>query len=133
MFPVAWTTIYLLIAWVGYRLTLLPGNETALALWSAQIALNTLWTPAFFGANRIVAGMIILALLWLVVAAMLWLALRLDVITGLILSVPSLVDRRDGAELFDHATKSMIRPPAPSMTATEPNLQCGSGVKGAAD
>lgn len=85
LFPVAWTTIYLLIAWAGYRLTLLPGNETVLALWAAQIALNTLWTPVFFGANRIVAGMIILALLWLVVAAMLWLALRLDVITGLIL------------------------------------------------
>lgn len=85
LFPVAWTTIYLLIAWAGYRLTLVPGSETALALWAAQIALNTLWTPVFFGANRIVAAMIILALLWLVVAALVLLALQLDVITGLIL------------------------------------------------
>ena len=85
LFPVAWTTIYLLLAWAGYRLTLLPGSETVLALWAAQIALNTLWTPVFFGANRIVAGMVILVVLWLVVAAMVILALQLDVITGLIL------------------------------------------------
>ncbi|MDH0748802.1 tryptophan-rich sensory protein [Pseudomonas sp. GD03842] len=85
VFPIAWTTIYLLIAWAGYRLTLLPGSEVALALWAAQIALNTLWTPVFFGANRIVAGMVILTALWLVVAAMTLLALQLDVITGLIL------------------------------------------------
>jgi len=84
-FPVAWTTIYLLLAWAGYRLTLLPGSEIVLALWAAQIALNTLWTPVFFGANRIVAAMVILALLWMVVATMVLLALRLDIVTGLIL------------------------------------------------
>ncbi|AHG41282.1 CrtK [Pseudomonas syringae CC1557] len=84
-FPVAWTTIYLLLAWAGYRLTLLPGSETVLALWAAQIALNTLWTPVFFGANRIVTSMIILAVLWIVVAVMVVMALQIDVVTGLIL------------------------------------------------
>ncbi|WP_024680521.1 tryptophan-rich sensory protein TspO [Pseudomonas syringae] len=85
VFPVAWTTIYLLLAWAGYRLTLLPGSQTVLALWAAQIALNTLWTPVFFGANRIAAAMVILALLWIVVATMIVMALQLDIITGLIL------------------------------------------------
>ncbi|MDD1964760.1 tryptophan-rich sensory protein [Pseudomonas putida] len=85
LFPLAWTTIYLLIAWAGYRLTLIPGSQTVLALWAAQIALNTLWTPVFFGANRIVASMVILAILWLVVAVMVVLAIELDLITGLIL------------------------------------------------
>ncbi|KWS18794.1 sensory protein TspO [Pseudomonas sp. SZ57] len=84
-FPVAWTTIYLLLAWAGYRLTLIPGSEIVLALWAAQIALNTLWTPVFFGANRLVAAMVILVLLWIVVAAMIVMALQLDIITGLIL------------------------------------------------
>ncbi|WP_426115659.1 tryptophan-rich sensory protein TspO [Pseudomonas sp. DSP3-2-2] len=84
-FPVAWTTIYLLLAWAGYRLTGLPGSETVLALWAAQIALNTLWTPVFFGANRIGVAMVILALLWMIVAAMVLLALQLDIVTGLIL------------------------------------------------
>ncbi len=85
LFPVAWTTIYLLLAWAGYRLTQLPGSETALALWSAQIALNTLWTPVFFGANRIVTAMVILVLLWIVVAALMVTALQLDMVTGLVL------------------------------------------------
>ena len=85
LFPVAWTIIYLLLAWAGYRLALIPGSQEVLALWAAQIALNTLWTPVFFGAQRVFAGMVILVLLWLVVAAMVVLALRLDVITGLIL------------------------------------------------
>ena len=84
-FPVAWTTIYLLLAWAGYRLTVLPGSETVLALWAAQIALNTLWTPVFFGAHRILTAMVILALLWIVVATMIVMALRLDIVTGLIL------------------------------------------------
>lgn len=85
LFPVAWTVIYLLLAWAGYRLTLIPGSQLVLALWAAQIALNTLWTPVFFGAHRILAGMVILAALWLTVATMLVLALQLDLVTGLIL------------------------------------------------
>lgn len=85
LFPVAWSIIYLLLAWAGYRLSLLPGSQVVLALWAAQIALNTLWTPVFFGAHRIFAGMVIISLLWLVVAAMVILALRLDLVTGLIL------------------------------------------------
>jgi len=85
VFPVVWTTLYLLLAWVGYRLTLMPDSQTLLALWAAQIALNTLWTPVFFGAHRLFASLVILALLWLVVAVMLVMTMRLDVITGLIL------------------------------------------------
>lgn len=85
LFPVAWSFIYLLLACVGHRLSSIPGSQVLLALWAAQIALNTLWTPVFFGAQRIFAGMIIIALLWLVVAAMVLMALRLDVISGLLL------------------------------------------------
>ncbi|MCU1763176.1 tryptophan-rich sensory protein [Pseudomonas sp. 14P_8.1_Bac3] len=85
LFPLAWSIIYLLLAWAGYRLTLIPGSQVVLALWAAQIALNTLWTPVFFGAHHVFAGMVILTLLWLVVAAMVVMALQLDVITGLIL------------------------------------------------
>lgn len=85
VFPIAWSTIYLLLAWAGYRLTLIPGSQAVLALWAAQIALNTLWTPVFFGAHHLFAAMVILTLLWLVVVAMMVMALQLDVITGLIL------------------------------------------------
>ena len=85
LFPVAWSIIYLLLAWAGYRVTLIPGSPVVLALWAAQIALTTLWTPVFFGAHQIFASMLILTLLWLVAAAMVVMAMQLDVITGLIL------------------------------------------------
>lgn len=84
-FPVAWTLIYILMAWAGARLALLPGAGVALALWAAQIALNTLWTPVFFGAHRMGAGMVIIALLWLTVAALLIAAFRLDLWAGLMI------------------------------------------------
>lgn len=89
-FPVVWTTLYVLIAWVGARLAAVPGAGLVLALWAAQIALNTLWTPVFFGAHRMGAGMAILALLWVVVAVLTVLAFRLDRLAGALL-LPYLV------------------------------------------
>ncbi|UXU75952.1 MULTISPECIES: tryptophan-rich sensory protein TspO [unclassified Paracoccus (in: a-proteobacteria)] len=85
VFPLAWTTLYLLMAWSATRLAALPGAGLALALWSAQIALNTLWTPVFFGARRLGAGMAILSLLWLVVAALIVVAFRMDWVAGALL------------------------------------------------
>lgn len=84
-FPVAWTTLYVLMAWAGARLAGLPGSGMALALWGAQIALNTLWTPVFFGARRMAAGMAIIAILWLVVAALMVEAFRLDLWAGMMI------------------------------------------------
>lgn len=69
-FPVAWTIIYLLSAWAATRVADLPGAGPALALWAAQIALNTLWTPVFFGARQMATGMVIIATLLVTVAAM---------------------------------------------------------------
>ena len=90
LFPVAWGTIYLLIAYAGARLAKRPGSQTALALWAAQISLNTLWTPVFFGANLIGAGFAIILILWAVVAALMVISFRLDRLTGA-LFVPYLI------------------------------------------
>ena len=70
-FPVAWTTLYLLIAFAGARVATVggPGATTALAFWALQIAANTLWTPAVFGANRLRVGLAVMAVLWLAVLA----------------------------------------------------------------
>lgn len=69
-FPVAWTVIYLLSAIAATRVAPLPGAGMALALWSAQIALNTLWTPVFFGARQMALAMVVMATLLVTVAAM---------------------------------------------------------------
>lgn len=84
-FPVAWTLLYILIAMAGARVAGIAGNGTALALWSLQIALNTLWTPVFFGAHRIGAGAAVIGLLWLAVLVMVPVFWSLDRLAGLLL------------------------------------------------
>lgn len=65
VFPVAWSVLYLASAFAASRAALVPGNAHAMGFWALQIALNTLWTPVFFGLERIRAGAVILAMLWL--------------------------------------------------------------------
>jgi translocator protein len=69
LFPVAWTTLYLCMSLSAMRVAQLPGTGLALALWSVQIAFNTLWTPVFFGLRRLGEGLVILVCLWCAVAA----------------------------------------------------------------
>lgn len=68
VFPVTWTVLYLFMAASAARVAVLPNTGQALALWSVQIAFNTLWTPVFFGLRRLRAAMIVMVGLWLSVA-----------------------------------------------------------------
>ncbi|MEM9393894.1 MAG: TspO/MBR family protein [Pseudomonadota bacterium] len=90
VFPVVWSVLYLLIAASAARVAGAPGSAYAMAFWGLQIALNTLWTPVFFGLRRIKAGMIIIVFLWLAVLGSLVFAYRVDVLAGLLL-VPYLI------------------------------------------
>ena len=67
VFGPVWTILYLMIAIVAYRIAYAaqtPWKAPALALWALQIAMNTLWTPMFFGAKNLGGAMIYIALLW---------------------------------------------------------------------
>jgi translocator protein len=67
-FPIAWTTLYVLIAIAGWRVWR-AGLTTALGLWAAQLLLNFAWTPTFFVAHQILAALVIvLTLLGTIVA-----------------------------------------------------------------
>ena len=59
-----------------------PRTGQALALWSVQIAVNTLWTPVFFGLRRIGAALVIIAMLWLAVAATMVAFWQIDTVAG---------------------------------------------------
>lgn len=71
LFPIAWTALYLALAYVAARVAVQDGAEYALAFWAFQIALNTLWTPVFFGLQRLRAGLVVIVFLWLAVAGLL--------------------------------------------------------------
>ena len=90
LFPVAWTTLYLMMSAAAARASAVEGASMGLALWSVQIAFNTLWTPVFFGLRRMRAAMVIMFFLWLSVAATMLAFFQLDFSAGLMF-VPYLI------------------------------------------
>ena len=87
LFPVAWSTLYILMSISAARISgLAMENELAvlgLGLWAVQIAVNTLWTPIFFGLHRLAGGMLVLTLLWLSVFATCVVFWMVDWVSGL--------------------------------------------------
>jgi len=83
-FPVVWTALYVIIGLVGARVFTMGGP---VLLWILQMALNFAWTPVFFGGQNMVAGLGIIALLWLVIIAFIGRAWAGDKISS-ILFVP---------------------------------------------
>lgn len=90
VFPVAWSILYILMALSAARVAVLDGTALAMAFWALQIALNTLWTPIFFGLRNMRAAMLVIVALWLAVAATLAAFWQQDIWAGLML-VPYLV------------------------------------------
>lgn len=71
VFPVVWTVLYLLMGYAVYRVTR-SGTEPeeiykALRVYWAQLALNFLWTPVFFGLGWYLAAFFILIALWVLI------------------------------------------------------------------
>jgi len=55
VFPVAWTTLYALIAYSGWRVWCAAPSrqrDAALRLWISQLAANAQWSKLFFGQRR---------------------------------------------------------------------------------
>lgn len=86
LFPVVWSILYIFIAVSATRVAPLDGNAMAMAFWALQIALNTLWTPVFFGLRHIRAGMLIIGFLWIAVFGAMITAWSLDWIAGALLA-----------------------------------------------
>ena len=83
VFPVAWTSIYLLMSFAGARVAGMEGSGYAMAFWAIQIAFNALWTPVFFGLRNLRASLPIMAALWLAVLGCLISHWQLDTWAGL--------------------------------------------------
>ena len=83
VFPVAWTTIYLLISFAGMRMVVLGGGGLALAFWAMQAAFSTLWTPVFFGLRRMKGALYVMVFLWPAVAAATYFHAQVDLWAGL--------------------------------------------------
>ena len=84
LFPVAWTTLYLCMSVAAARVASGPDAGYPLAFFALQIALNTLWTPIFFGLRRMGAAMVLILCLWAAVALTMIAFFRADFVAGLL-------------------------------------------------
>lgn len=109
VFPITWTVLYLSMAYAASRVAGLEGAGQALAFWALQIALNTLWTPIFFGLHRMRFAMVVMVCLWLAVAATMAAFMTLDPLAGWLLAPYLVWVTIAGALNFS----VMLRNPAP--------------------
>ena len=116
VFPVAWTSIYILISIAGTRVAVLDGNGFALAFWASQAAFSTLWTPVFFGLRRMKAALVVMVPLWLSVLGCLWSCLMLDFWAG-VAFVPYMIWVSVAAAL--NATVWRLNPGVPPLVPSE--------------
>lgn len=66
-FPVAWTVLYLMMAAAFWRVLSrpaeTPGRSGAIAVYFVQLALNALWSWAFFAFRNPLSGLVVIVLL----------------------------------------------------------------------
>jgi translocator protein len=78
LFGPVWTVLYVLIAIAGWRTWRTARNGLAMKLWWAQMALNFLWSPTFFGARQITPAVVIIVMMLTTVLAFIALTWRSD-------------------------------------------------------
>ncbi len=75
VFGPVWTTLYTMMAvaaWLVWRrddAASSASRRRALIAWGAQLALNALWTPLFFGLQRLDLALVGIVALWIAIAA----------------------------------------------------------------
>ncbi len=72
-FPAAWTLLYAMMAFALWRILSLPkdrpGRSGAITAFFVQLALNCLWSFAFFGARSPIAGLVVIVALIVAILA----------------------------------------------------------------
>lgn len=88
VFGPVWTVLYVLIAVAAWRVWTRWGREASLAItvWGVQMVLNALWSYLFFGVRQPGLAFGEIVLLWLAIAATIWLFWRRDRIAALLLT-----------------------------------------------
>jgi benzodiazapine receptor len=93
LFGPVWTVLYTAMAvaaWLVWRRWGWQGARAALVLYAAQLTLNAIWTPLFFGAEQLWLGLVVIVALDVVLAATVVAFFRKSRPAGLLL-VPYLI------------------------------------------
>ncbi|WP_312360290.1 TspO/MBR family protein [Ensifer sp.] len=90
IFAPVWSILYVIIGIVGARLFLWHRHTAAMRLWVAQMLLNFLWSPLFFGMQDVSSALIVIVALLVAVAGVIVASWNRDRISAL-LFLPYLV------------------------------------------
>ena len=83
VFAPVWTALYILMAIAGWRVWRVTDFASRPMLyWAVQLALNFAWSFIFFGAHKILAALIEIAVLWLAVSITTIAFFRIDRVAG---------------------------------------------------
>jgi tryptophan-rich sensory protein len=72
LFGPVWVTLYAAMgvaAWLVWRSARTPTRAAALRLFAAQLAINAIWTPVFFGMRSIAGGLAVIVALGIAIVA----------------------------------------------------------------
>ncbi|MEV0901058.1 TspO/MBR family protein [Actinoplanes sp. NPDC049802] len=72
VFGPVWTVLYVMIAVSGWLVWRRTGWSTALHWYAAQLVLNAIWTPIFFGFGRYGLALVDIVVLWSVLGVTVW-------------------------------------------------------------
>jgi tryptophan-rich sensory protein len=67
LFGPVWTVLYAMIAVAGWLVWRRVGFTAPLWAWTAQLVLNAIWTPLFFGAGQYGLAFAEIVLMWLAI------------------------------------------------------------------
>jgi tryptophan-rich sensory protein len=82
IFGPVWTTLYVLVGIAGARSWLQGKHSARTRIWFLQMILNFLWSPAFFGLQSPVLGLIVIVPMLLVILAFIRQSWPVDRISG---------------------------------------------------
>jgi benzodiazapine receptor len=89
VFGPVWTALYALMSYSAYRIwrkRSSPERTRALTLWGAQLGLNGLWSPLFFGSHRPRAALADLVGLAAAIGAYIAAAAKVDRVAALLMA-----------------------------------------------
>lgn len=84
VFAPVWLALYVCIGVAGARTWSRNPHSPAMAAWLAQMALNFLWSPVFFGMHRVSLALGIVVALLIAIAAFITLRWRADRLAALL-------------------------------------------------
>lgn len=87
-FPIVWPILYFLMAIAVWRFWEAPPSSlrtTVLLLFAAQLALNAIWSPIFFGAHGILSGLVVIVILDVCLAATIIVGFDVDRVAAFLL------------------------------------------------